>query len=78
MTREEIGSRLRDFEREELRLRRRIEELQDVVQNAPGSHGPGVPPAEIFKAEREIQTLVLALSDLDRRRQELTVAMSLA
>jgi cell division septum initiation protein DivIVA len=78
MTREEIESRLGDFEREELRLRRRIEELQDVVQNAPGSHSPGVPPAEILKAEREIQTLVLALSDLDRKRQELTVAMSLA
>jgi hypothetical protein len=78
MAREEIESRLRDFEQEESRLRRRIEELQDVVQNAPGSHSPGVPSAETLKAEREIQTLVLALSDLDRNRQELTVAMSLA
>ena len=78
MTREEIESRLRDFEREESRLRSRVEELQDVVQNAPGSHSPGVPSAETLKAEREIQTLVLALSDLDRKRQELTVAMSMA
>ncbi|MFP5265605.1 MAG: hypothetical protein ACLGJB_27290 [Blastocatellia bacterium] len=78
MSREELESRLEEFDREETRLRRRFEELQDITQNAPGSHRPGVPSAETMKVEREIQTVVLALSDLDRRRQELTVAMSLS
>ncbi|HEX8186061.1 MAG TPA: hypothetical protein VF747_14960 [Blastocatellia bacterium] len=78
MSREDFESRLRELEQEEARLRRRLEELEDVVQNAPGSHNPGSPPAETMKAEREIQTIVLALSDLDRRHQELTVAISLA
>lgn len=77
MSREELESTLREFDREETRLRRRFEELQEVAQNAPGSHRPGVPSAETMKAEREIHAVVLALSDLDRKRQELTVAMSL-
>ena len=76
MSREEFESRLMEFEQQEARLRRRLEELQDITQNAPGSHRPGVPSAEAMKAEREIHTVVLALTDLDRKRQELTVAMS--
>jgi hypothetical protein len=77
MSREELESRLREFEHEEARLRLRLEELQEVAQNAPGSHRPGVPSAETMKTEREIQAVVLALSDLDRKRQEVTVAMSM-
>jgi hypothetical protein len=77
MSREEFETRLKEFEREETRLRRRFEELQEIVQNAPGSHRPGVPSAETMKAEREIHTVVLALSDLDRKRQEITVATSM-
>ena len=77
MSREELESRLREFEQEEARLRRRLEELQEVAQNAPGSHRPGSPSAETMKTEREIQAAVLALSDLDRKRQEIMVAMSM-
>jgi len=78
MSRDELESGLRELEQEEARLRRRLEELEDIVQNAPGSHSPGVPTAETLMAEREIQTIVLALTDLDRKRLELTVTMSLA
>jgi hypothetical protein len=77
MSREDIESRLREFEQKEARLRRRLEELQDITQNAPGSHRPGAPSAETMRAEREVQTVVLALTELDRKRQELTVAMSM-
>ena len=78
MSRAELESKLLELDQEEARLRGRLEELQDIVQNAPGSHSPGLPSAETVKAEREIQTIVLALTDLDRRRLEFTVAMSLA
>jgi hypothetical protein len=78
MSRESLESKLRELEQEEARLRSRLEEIEDVVQNAPGSHKPGLPSAETMKAEREIQSIVLALADLDRKRLELTVAMSLA
>jgi hypothetical protein len=77
MSREELESKLREFDREETRLRRRFQELQEIAQNAPGSHRPGVPSAETMEAEREIQAVVLALCDLDRKRRELTVAMSM-
>lgn len=77
MSREEFETGLKEIDQEELWLRRRLEELQDVTQNAPGSHRPGAPPAATIEAEREIQTVVLALSDLDRKRRELTVAMSI-
>jgi len=78
MSRAELESKLLELDQEEARLRGRLEELQDIVQNAPGSHSPGLPSAETVKAEREIQTIVLALTDLDRRRLEFTVAMTLA
>jgi hypothetical protein len=78
MSREELESRLREFEQKEARLRRHLEELEDITQNAPGSHRSGVPSAETMKAEREIQTVVLALTELDRKRQELMIAMSVA
>jgi hypothetical protein len=78
MSREELESRLLKLEQEEALLRRRLEELEDIVQNAPGSHGPGLPSAETMRAEREIQAIVIALTDLDRKHLELTVATSLA
>ena len=77
MSKQEIEAKLKVFEEEEASLRRRLGELQDMVQNAPGSHRPGVPPNKVKEAEREIQSVVLALVDLDRRRQELNVAASL-
>ena len=78
MSREELESSLRELEQEEALQRRRLEELEDIVQNAQGSHSPGLPSAETMMAEREIQAIVIALTDLDRKHLELTVAMSLA
>ena len=78
MSRAELESKLLGVEQEEARLRLRLGELEEIVQNAPGSHKPGLPSAETLKAEREIQTIVIALTGLDRKRLELTVAMSLA
>lgn len=77
MSKEEIETRLKELEQEEAHLRRRFNELQDKVQNAPGSHSPGSPPPEIKEAEREVHAVVLALIEIDRKRQELTVAASL-
>ncbi|HEY7912911.1 MAG TPA: hypothetical protein VIG62_13450 [Blastocatellia bacterium] len=77
MSKEDIQARIKQAEEEESQLRRRLGELQEVVQNAPGSHRPGAPPQDALRAEREIRSVVLALSDLDRKRQELTVALSL-
>lgn len=77
MAKEEIESKLRELEQEQTRLRGRLNELEDMVQNAPGSHSSGIPSAETLKAEREIQTIVLDIVALDRKRQELSVAMSL-
>jgi hypothetical protein len=77
MSKEEIETKLRQLEEEEAQLRRRFNEFQDRVQNAPGSHRPGTPPPEIKAAEREVHAVVLALIEIDRKRQELTVAASL-
>ncbi len=77
MNREEIEAKLKEIEEEQLRLRRRFNELQDIVQNAPGSHTAGAPSPAVINAEREIHSVVLAICDLDRRRQELTVAASI-
>ena len=43
----------------------------------PMPHRPGKPSNETMNVEREVRTVVLALSNLDRQRQELTVAMSM-
>lgn len=77
MTKEEIETALQRLGLEEADLRRRLSELEDLAQNAPGSHRPGVPSNQAMKAEREIRSLVLRLSDIDRERNELTVAASL-
>jgi len=77
MIREASQSQLRQLEQEEAQLRSRLEELEDIVQSASGTHGSGVPSTETLKIERDIQTIVLAISDLDRKRQEITVEMSL-
>jgi hypothetical protein len=74
---EDCEMKLQELEREQERLRLRLRELEEVTQKAHGSHSPGVPSAETMKAEREIQTIALAIADLDRKRNELTVAMSL-
>jgi len=77
MSKDENQEQLRALQEEEARLRRRFNELQETVQNAPGSHRPGPVPQEIREAEREVQAIVLALVELDRKRQELIVAASL-
>jgi hypothetical protein len=77
MSKDDIERKLKELEEEEARLRRRFNELQDKVQNAPGSHRPGTPSPEIRAAEREVHAVVLALIEVDRKRQELTVAASL-
>lgn len=68
---------LRDIGEQEDRLRHRLSELEDIVQNAPGSHRPGYPSAQTLQAERDITTVVLALCDLGRKRQDLTVEIGL-
>lgn len=73
MAKEEIESKLQDLEQEQELLRARLRELENIVQNANGSHSSGIPSAEIIEAEREIQTIVLDISELDRKRQELSV-----
>jgi cell division septum initiation protein DivIVA len=77
MSKDDIESQLERLKEEESQLRRRFNELQDIVQNAPGSHRPGQPSAEVLRAEREIHSVVLALVELERRRVELNVAGSL-
>jgi hypothetical protein len=77
MSKEEIEARLEKLSEEEASLRRRLEELEEIAQSAPGSHGPGLPPPEAVRAEREIRSVVLDLVDIDRQRIELTVALSL-
>jgi hypothetical protein len=78
MSRDDFEARLRELEQEQERTRRRLHELEELVQNAPGSHSPGAPSPETIRAEREIQSAVLRLADIDRKRQELTVAASLS
>lgn len=58
-------------------MRQRLGELEDKVQNAHGSHSSGIPSAEIIEAENEIQTIVLNIVELDRKRQEFSAAMNL-
>ena len=71
-----MEDKLRELDEEEARLRRALEELQNLTQSAPGSHRPGNPSPEVVSAERDIQKIVLRLSDLDRERQEVTVSMT--
>lgn len=78
MSKEEIQARLEELSEEEARLRRRLWELEDITQTAPGSHASGRPSPEAVRAEREIRGIVLGLVGLDRKRLELTVALSLA
>lgn len=77
MTKENMEDKLRGLDEEAARLRRALEELENVVQSAPGSHSSGVPSPEVVSAERDIQGIVLRLSNLDRERQEVTVSMTL-
>ena len=77
MAKEEIESKLRQLEQEQARLRQRLGELEDIAQSAHGPHPSRIPSAEVMKAEREIQTIVLNIVQLDRKRQELSVAMSI-
>lgn len=77
MAKEELELKLREVDEATGRLRRQLEDLQQTVQNAPGSHRPGHISVETLRAEREVRDLVIALTDLDRRRQEITVEMSM-
>ena len=77
MTKEELALKLREIDEATERLRRQLEALENVVQNAPGSHRPGPVSMETLRAEREVCDLVLAIVEMDRRRQEITVELSL-
>lgn len=77
MSREDLELKRREVDEAMARLRQRLEGLENVVQNAPGSHRPGaVSPATLI-VEREVRDLVLALVEMDRRRQEFIVELSL-
>jgi len=77
MAKEELELKRRKIEEETARLRRRLEDIENVVQNAPDSHRSGSISPETLRAEREVRVLVLALVEMDRRRQEITVEMGL-
>lgn len=77
MAKEELELKLREIDEATERLRRQLENLENVVQNAPGSHRPGPVSPEVLRAEREVRDLVLAIVEMDRRRQEVTVELSL-
>jgi hypothetical protein len=77
MAKEELELKLREIDEAMERLRRQLEDLENVVQNAPGSHRPGPVSQETLRAEREVRDLVLAIVEMDRRRQEATVELSL-
>ncbi len=78
MSKEEIQAQLENLFEEETSLRRRLEELEEIAQSAPGSHSSGPLSPEAVLAEREIRSIVLDLVGIDRQRVELTVALSLA
>jgi hypothetical protein len=77
MAKEELELKRREIDEETARLRRRLEDMENIVQSAPGSHRSGVVSSETLRAEREVRDLVLALVEMDRRRQEVTVELSL-
>lgn len=77
MAKDELQIKLRETDEATARLRRQLEELQNVVQNASGSHRSGSVSAETLGAEREVRDLVLAIVEMERQRQEVTVELSL-
>jgi hypothetical protein len=77
MSKEELELQLREVDQAAARLRQRLEELENVVQRAPGSHRPGPVSRDTLIAEREVRDLVLALVAMDRRRQEIALELSL-
>jgi len=76
MAKEALQLKRQEIDEAMARLRRQLEDLQNVVQNAPGSHRSGQVSAETLRAEREVRDLVLALVEMDRQRQEVTVELS--
>ena len=77
MARAELELKLREIEEATTGLRRKLENLQNIVQNAPGSHRPGPVSPETLRAEREVRDLVLAIVEMDRLRLEISVQLSL-
>lgn len=77
MARAELELKLREIDEATTGLRKKLENLQNIVQNAPGSHRPGAVSPETLRAEREVRDLVLAIVEMDRRRQEISVQLSL-
>lgn len=77
MARAELELKLREIDEATTGLRKKLENLQNIVQNAPGSHRPGPVSPETLRAEREVRDLVLAIVEMDRRRQEISVQLSL-
>jgi len=77
MTKEELELKLRAINTGIAGLQRQLEDLENLAQNAPGAHRPGPVSLETRRAEREVRDLVLAILEMDRRRQEVTVELSL-
>ena len=77
MAKEALELKRQEMDEAMARLRRQLEDLQNVVQNAPGSHRSGAVSTETLRAEREVRDLVLAIVEMDRRRQEVTVELSM-
>ena len=76
MAKENLELKLREIDEATARLRQQLEALQNVVQSAPGSHRPGPVSPEARQAELDVRDLVLAIVEMDRRRQEVTVQLT--
>jgi len=77
MAKAELELKRRELDEAMAGLRRQLEDLQNVVQNAPGAHRAGSVSTETLRAEREVRDLVLAIVETDRRRQDVSVELSL-
>jgi endonuclease YncB( thermonuclease family) len=74
---EEIEVRRQQLEAEEAELRRKLRELEQIVQCAPGAHRPGAVSRETLEVERRIQEIVLRLSDIDAEKREISILSSI-
>jgi predicted nucleic acid-binding Zn-ribbon protein len=77
MQKDEIQSRISELTEEEARLRSILRVLEDKAQAARDSLRISAVSDDVLRLDREIRDIVIRLSDIDRKRQELTVALSL-
>lgn len=77
MAEDTIEMKRAGLEAERASLLTKLKELENTVQNASGSHRSGHPSRSVLNAEREIQRIVLRLSDIDRDVIELNIEASI-